>query len=152
LGGGVDGEGRNSGSEKLYEYVCKRAPLMAPRMQVLGLSNNTAANLAEILSEPEKNTGGRLIISSEYHLNRIEELMRTHGLEAHTIPAEVIVSQRSSHHESFVQRYMSSPGYKTKEIVDKLGLLYIRLDPDQKLVEILRKHQRGFKHRSSEKE
>ncbi len=148
VGGGVDGEGRNSGSEKLYQYLLKREPEMAERMKVLGLSNNTAANLEEILSASNEG-GAKLVISSEYHLNRIEELMRTHGLEANTIPAEAIVEKRSKHHATFVEKYMHSPEYKKKEFVDKLGLLYIKFDPDQKLVEFLRKYQRGFKHKDS---
>lgn len=147
VGGGVTSEDEMSGSKQLYDYLLKRDEKLENRMKVLGISNNTAGNIEEILSalnsnEDQDQKEGIALISSEYHVSRIKAIMATHNLDASVIPAEKIVRERSDRHKLFIDQYTSSPNYMEKKIIDKIGLLYIKIDPNQKLVEMLRTYRR----------
>lgn len=146
VGGGMADNKKESGSEKLSSYLSNKMSSEAcTKITVLGASNNTDANIEEIIFAclQNNNNDGKLIITSKYHVDRVRALMQRRMLEADVVPAEVMARKRSKHHDSFIERYEHSSKYIWKEFVEKLGFLYIKFDSKQKLIEEMRKHIRS---------
>ncbi len=114
------------------------------KIKVLSYSNNTVGNINEIIdSLPSDKQRKIMVLSSDYHLKRVGEIMQQHDLGGQVYPAEELLRGRSKHHDSFVDRYEKSSPYEVKKIIDGLMLLYLKIDPEYQLVERWRDFSRN---------
>lgn len=149
VGGKTEQEKQKAVSERMADYFLKRAAEVGSlsdegdgvQVEILNKSNNTAGNIEEIIDtlEPAKRS---VVLSNEYHLNRINEIMKHYNLGSEVFSAEEALRKRSRHHNKFVERYEDSWEYLKKEATDKLMLLYVKLDPEQKIVKKWRTYSR----------
>lgn len=152
VGGGRPEEGKPT-AEQMSDYFerinASSKDQLANSIHSLGRSNNTVANIEEILNslacESWDKQKSIAIISNAYHADRIKQILGGLDLEMNVLPAENLLQKRSEYHNSFVKKYEASLDYKKKELRDKIMCLYLKIDPDEsligKLVEKRRKRQ-----------
>lgn len=113
---------------------------------ILDKSNNTVANIKEISesldlkSAKQKNI---VIISNKYHTSRIRKILKCLGLEMNVLAAEDLLQNVSNLHKDIIEKYKASLSYKGKALRDKLLSAYLKIDPNESLIEkIVQKNQK----------
>jgi uncharacterized SAM-binding protein YcdF (DUF218 family) len=145
VGGGRPEEGKPT-AEQMEEYFARinksQKKQLENKTEILDKSNNTVANIEEIIDSlactPQEKHRAVVVLSNEYHTNRIKQILDNLGLEAGVLPAEDLLQGRGAHHQKFIEKYEGSLGYKEKEIIDKLMCVYLKFDPEQSLVQKFR--------------
>lgn len=147
-GGALEGDGSVATQMSDYFDRINRSNdnLLSNNTYILKKSNNTVDNVKEILdsldteSVKQKNIA---IISNDYHTSRIREITRRLGSDMNVLSAEDILLTVSDHHADIIKKYKASLEYRGKKIRDKLMSLYLKIDPNESLVEkIVRMYQK----------
>lgn len=147
VGGGQTGQGKPTSQQMLeyFERINHSSKNRIPnKTKILDKSNNTVANIEEILEslDNKKEETSIAILSNEYHRDRINEILCNLDASASVLPAEELLKKRSTYHKNFVKKYEGTLGYKEKEIIDKLMCVYLKIDPKQSLVKKYRSWRR----------
>jgi len=147
VGGHLDDSRLKSTSKQMQEYFRSLAGGKATLPEFLDASNNTMGNLEEIAKflERHKDLERVSLMSSETHLSRANELLKKLDLNFEEVPSEPFVSSRSPKHAELIANFESSPNHMTQRGINRLMLLYGKLDPDYNLVRAFRTIKRDIK-------
>lgn len=131
-------------SEQMGKYFLVRAEKKSEEIAILDKSNNTVGNIKEIVDYlkdyPELLKVG--ILSSKSHLERVCEILKNLEQQYELIPFEPLVEKRSERHENLLEKYKDSWDYNKLKLIDRIMMVYLKLDPEQKFVAKFRKWSR----------
>jgi len=144
-GGKTAGADNPSEAETMKLYLLRKYPDLADfPIRLEETSIDTATN-AEFTSEMLRgdSEGPILLITNDYHMLRASKNFQNQGLNIEEMPAEEIVSERSSHHERFIREYLRSCEIKKKQAIEVALRGMMKLDPKGKLLTALAHKLRG---------
>lgn len=126
-GGGMD----ISGAKRMKAYWERRYATPGVSLRVCEQSSTSVSNIKEIERVSAKVDAGKFsIITSSYHVRRIQELLSLQNLlQIDVLAAEDILSECSQGDRENMQKYMKSFAYKMKILRESLLFLLIPLEP-----------------------
>ena len=146
VGGHLEDTKLKSTSNQMREYFEQRASESA-KAEALDASNNTVGNLEEIAKYMEGHPELKRfsIMSSQAHLDRVAKLLEQSRIKFDLVPSEPFVDARSSRHKALLKEFEASPRQRVERGINRLMILYARLDPGYSLVKGMRTLERGIK-------
>ena len=134
-----------SGAEMMKNFWVKNFPKIKNDFFVLNSSNNTFDNLREVknfLKENKIHFLGINIISSAYHVKRLQKIINNINLQAEVLSAEGILISKNIQTEE-IKKYLNSTIYKRKIFLENIFQFYLFLDSKQKMIRIWRRFSYG---------
>jgi hypothetical protein len=124
-----------AGSQTMCEFWKKQYPRLPNTLTVLDNANNTAGILKEVARSAKRESSTEIIlVSNTYHKKRISLLAAKYLPSAEIISAEkVLLDNKIDVKET--KRYLKSLEYKIKEAKEFFIRFFLRLDPEQKMIE-----------------
>ena len=98
-------------------------------------SVENAKLVTEMLGDDSEGT--TLLVTEDWHMLRARQNFQRQGITVEEVPAETIVSDRSSHHEKFIQDYLRSSGTKRKQATELALRGMMKIDPQGRLLTTL---------------
>lgn len=137
------GGGGISGAQDMKKFWRENYPELTNELFQLGKASNTAGSVGEIAEyvlnyQEEKEI---ILISSSYHIKRIEFFAKRYGMHASIVAAENIL-ETTREFKDEVRKYRNSFQYFWKLVMEKIAILYVMGDPDQKMVKLWREYRR----------
>lgn len=120
------------------------------RIVTLDESNNTVGNINEIMKylEGHRNLKNVVILSSESHLSRVGKILKDSTQEYDLVPMDFLVDQRSKRHDELLNKYQNSLTSRREDLMNKVMMLYLKVDPEYKLPEKFRRWSRNRKEKA----
>lgn len=154
VGGKSEKEEMKSTSEQMKDYFLKagKKELKDKKIAVeaLSKSNNTVANIKEIIEAIDKEKLEKAVmLSSNFQLPKINKIFQRLKVKPIEFSAEELVATRSRRHGDLIKRHLSSLSYQKMALIHKAGILYMKLDPEYRLAAKWRTLRRGKLSRSN---
>lgn len=138
----VGGNGlKISGAEMMDNFWKKEFSVIKNRRFILSSSNSTLDNIKEVqvfLSERHISFSGIDIISSAYHVRRLQGIIENLSFGATVLSAENILILKNVMTKE-LGKYLNSRIYKKKILLEKILWLYLFIDPKQKIISFWRR-------------
>ena len=102
-------------------------------------SNNTVGNINEVMKylEEHRNLKNVVILSSESHLSRVGEILKDSAQKYNLVPMDFLVDKRGKRHGELLDKYQKSLASRKEDLMNKVMILYLKVDPEYKLPEKL---------------
>lgn len=143
-GGKTFGEELPSEAQIIADYLIKHFEISEEAIIREEASINTMENIKNIekVLEDRKINGKLAVITSAYHIERLQKILENEGLEANAITAEEMLLKRSGHYKPLLEKYLSSGSMKVKEVKEAILRSLLIIDPKGKIPGIITRKTR----------
>lgn len=140
-------------SQQMRDYFIAKSGSKG-EIVTLDESNNTVGNINEVMKYLEEHKGLKnvMIISSESHLNRVSKILKDSTQEYNLVPMDFLVDMRSKKHNELLDKYQNSLTSKKESLMNKVMMLYLKVDPEYKLPEKFRRWSRNRKEEAKKQD